>query len=428
MEMIHLLRAQGVTLLTKTCLAGVLLVTLYNLTSFATSTDAAITRSFSGEADVNLYGLIDDLRDADEFSAFRESIDDLERLASFYTALTSDNELTFLSSFDQPVPVRDFRGGLSYEYGYGTDLSTHGHYREQETGRDLFDAKSLQVNRAAFEFYNLETSDGQPLPWDSVDYTRGVTPVVLGDDYRGVYEVGERFTGRLYAAGVTFEVAGFLRPDSSIFYQGDIDYFLDDHIVIPYPERLEGLVRENQELYGIISFAMVNGDIAAAKSLTSADVLERLSGIAQTSGFSDYTLLNVSPYLTQFTMTKKIIDDNFGLVLAIELAVAGGVLFSVAVLDRYLFAREAPRYRIAWLAGASPGRVLRAALLPVLAAEGGVAVLLAVAQIVLPQHSAEALQPVFLGFLAFACLDVVHHGILTARLLRSESGKAPVAS
>lgn len=418
-----MLRAGVLPLIAKILLAGILFVTLYNVVTFSESTHAAVNRSFSDNADVNLYGLIDDLHDPDAFRSFRDSLPDLERLGAFYNQLSNDDELTFLSSFDQPLPIRDFPGDGSFEDGYGTGMSTRGPYTDEETGRTMVDVKSLQMNRNAFEFYKLRTSTGDTPDWETIDYEASVTPVVLGSDFEGVYEVGDTFVGTLYFAEMTFEVAGFLAPHSSIFYHDDINFFLDTSVVIPYPEQLRGFTEANKDFSGILSFAMVNGDIAASKNLATDEVLDRLASIASSTGFENYALLNVSPYLTQFTLTKKIIQSNLGLVVAIEGALVAGVLFAIFLLNRFLFARESNRYRIAWIAGTSRQRIFLTSLPSVLVAHGGIGAVVATAYLMYPQHSEAALRPVLLAFAAFVLLDLGQHGRLLATLIRTESGE-----
>ncbi|ARC57675.1 hypothetical protein AS850_11390 [Frondihabitans sp. 762G35] len=421
MRALHTLRAEALPLLAKVLVTGILLITFYNVETFSASTDDAVNTSFSADADVDLYGLIDDLRDPDAFSAFRDSVPDLDRLAAFYSALSDDDELAFLSSFDQPVPIQDFRGGSPFEEGYGTDAHTRGPYLDERTGRETLDVKALQINREAYEFYRLTTSTPTSLPWAAIDYDAATTPLLLGSDYEGVYDIGDTVRGTLYFKEVTFEVAGFLEPSSSIFYHDDIDFFLDDYIVIPYPERLPAASEATKDFAGILAFAMINGDIAAPKHLSADDVIARLSSLATATGFDEYTLLNVSSYLVQYTLTKRVIDSNLGLVLALEVAVAAASLVAIHFLDRFLFARRTPRLLAAWLAGCPPRRLFAQSLRPVLIAHGGVVVLLAAAYGILPQHDPYALRPVLLAGAVVLLLDIAHHRALLARLIRTES-------
>lgn len=423
MALIHLLRTQGPAVMTKSLALGFLLVTLWCVSAFSQSTDDAVERSFSQGADVNLFGLVDDLQDPDAFSSFRESTDCLDRLADFYNELADRADLTLLSSFDQPIPVRDFRGGDGFEYGSGTELGTRGHYVDDVTGDDLFDTKALQLNRQAFEFYKLQAT-GEPLPWEAIDYTTGSTPVILGHDYDGVYDVGDTFRGDLYSEAVTFEVVGFLDANSSIFYKDDIDFFLDRYIVVPYPERLDHVKAAEKDFTGILEFAMINADIAAPRDVTADELLDRLSVVEHATGFHDYSLLGVSPYLTQFTLTKKAIRDNFGLVVSLEIALAAAVVFSIVVMNRFVFSRRRTRCRIAWLAGTSRGRITQILLRPALLAQAGAGLVFAVGSAILPFHSPDSLRPVVSAFALVVVLDAVHQAALVAALVRTESGKA----
>ncbi len=81
----------------------------------------------------------------------------------------------------------------------------------------MVNVKSVQMNQAAFDFYNLKTESGTALNWDEIDYAADSIPILLGADYRSVYDIGDTLKGNYYSQIVEFTVVGFLEADSSVF-------------------------------------------------------------------------------------------------------------------------------------------------------------------------------------------------------------------
>ncbi|GAA3598543.1 hypothetical protein GCM10022198_23490 [Klugiella xanthotipulae] len=343
----------------KSLVFSLFFLAFYNFLSFSQETDAAINQSFSSDSEVNLYTLTDTLVEADEFSEFRESKNELDKLGSFYNALNDGGQFTFLSIFDQPLPVKDFRGDETYDYGYGTEMSVQGKYFDEDFGAQAQNVKSIQMNKNAFEFYKIRTEGGQEIPWKEIDYSGSEVPILLGSNYANLYRVGDVIQGNFYFKTLNLRVAGFLEPGSSIFYKNEINHYLDSYILIPYPDTLRGITDEEQFFQGILSFAMINGDLVARKDLSSAQLIEDLQAISRDTGFYDYTLIDVPTYLVQMSLTKSIIEDNYTLLLSIILAMGIGVICVTFFINRGILVRRWEGGLVYWLLGRSREEIMR---------------------------------------------------------------------
>lgn len=392
----------------KSLIVGVFLLSVHSLVAFTESTETAVDRSFSADAEVNLFSLVDTLADPDEFSAFRESRDALRTLGSFYEALDAHPDLTYLSSFDQPVPVREFAGGDTFDEGYGMQSGARGTYLDPVSGRESRDVKSIQMNRDTFEFYRLHLSSGEEIAWDAVDYTTSRVPVLLGASYDGTYRVGDELDGNLYSKDLVLEVVGFLEPAASIFYKGETNFFLDDYVLIPYPPALGSIEPSDQQFAGILRFAMFNGDIAASKDMSADMLLQELFAISQQTGFSGYTLTDVPSYLVQLTLTRRLIQDNLGLVATIEVLLGAAAIGAALALNGYVALRRRDRDTVRLMLGHD-----RIALNKTLASAWVVETLMTTALLIvgvalLPVDSGRALMVTTAGLAVCAGLDLGH--------------------
>ncbi len=333
----------------KCCIVVTIALCAYMLLSFVASTNGAIKQSFSRQADYDIYSLVDSFMDDPEgFYAFRQDREKLSSLARFDEGLSSSGCFTFLSVFDQPVTVFDFKGGeefgYSYGMGYGSDVIDYG-------GRSAFNAKAVQLNRAAFDFYGLRVAKGASLPWGDADWNEPNLPVLLGSAYVGAYDLGDILEGDLYGQSMRFEVMGFLEEGSSILYQGNPAFGLDYSIVIPYPSSFEELANLEGSFGGIALFAYVNGELAVAKGTQASVLLDALDRISADSGFDGYGVAGLYDYSTKVTQIRQLIEDNVatvGLMGALLLGVGCVVL---AAANSALASGHSGRRRLAEILG-----------------------------------------------------------------------------
>lgn len=422
-ELLRDLRSNGPLLLAKTVALGLLLLSVFHIGSFTRSADAAVDRSFSAEAEVDLYSVVDTLWEDADYSDFRQSGASVNRLAAFYNGLDEERSFRLLTTTAQPMPIADFRGGDVFDAGYGSDSGVRGEYVYPEAGgARLRDVKSLQLNRQAFEFYHLRVGAGSGIDWAAVDYSTGRIPVLLGADYRGIYELGDVLDAQYYFFPKEFEVVGFLEPDSSVFDQGELNTFLDDHIVVPYPERLDPVNPADQEFQGILYFAMVNSDIAAPTGSSPDDVLATIGRISDRTGFQDYTLLNMPTYLVQYRLMKQIIQDNLALLIGLGLLLATAVLAMNALLSALVAQRRAAASTVLHLQGHRRQIIDRRNARLVLAEYAALAAVLAAVMLTLPNAN----PTVSLAVLAALAVVGIADAALQNRLISHRLASGPV--
>lgn len=254
-----------------------------------------------------VYHIADNLYDENEYSTFRKSKGDVSSVSEFYDLLMEDNQLIFASMFDQQIPVRGFKGDDRFDYGYQTDIGVIGKYTNEEG--EFQNVKCMQMNRKTYLQYNLHKKSEANLFDEKINYNTGYLPIVLGNDYQEFYDIGDRLTVKYYFLPFEFEIVGFLPDNTEIFYNGNIHTSLDNYIVVPYPNHIDEI--NDFEFRGIISLAMLNGDIIVKeKGEALSYVLEKLEVFKQETGFDHYDVWGVPQYIIQYQQLYKIIENN----------------------------------------------------------------------------------------------------------------------
>lgn len=356
-EILFDLRKNGALVTSKAVIAALLLASIYNVLSFSASTESAIDTQFGESNDRNLFSITDSVIDSDEFERTRQDPAAIGRVASFYNAMNADDSYELLSAFDQPIPLANFPGGDQFDAWRQISPDSGGEYLDPNTGDPTVDVLAMQLNKKAFAFYGLSVEEGDGLPWETVDYSTGEAPVLLGSNYRGIYAIGDRLQGNFYSAPITMTVVGFLEPNSSMFYKRESGFYLDDYIVMAYPPRLEQPTSENITFAGILAFAMINADIAAPRSMSSDDVIGAVHAAAQRAGFEDYAFIDVPQYLTQYSLTRNLLLENKRLVTSLLGAITVSAALVMRAAARAIARRRATALRVRWILGETQSQI-----------------------------------------------------------------------
>ena len=125
----------------------------------------------------DMYKMIDNFYDPEDFSDFREKPENINMLASFYNELQMSDE--FVAS----------------------------------SNNSAINIKALQVNKEAYDFYKIVVEEGNAIPWESVSYQGTSIPILAGSDYKELYQQGDIIVGNYYSKIVNFEIIGFLREN-----------------------------------------------------------------------------------------------------------------------------------------------------------------------------------------------------------------------
>ncbi|MBL3716811.1 hypothetical protein GHK52_08315 [Lactococcus garvieae] len=345
------LKQNVVLIALKSTLISFLFIFFYICISFMHSSNEAIDREFSDAQKENMYGLVDTLHDPNDFSKFRGDISSINHVADFYNQLNKSDNFNFLSIFDQPIPVTDFKGDMQFDYAFDTERTKKGFYQDEQTGEKLFDVKALQMNAQAFSFFNLSVKKGTTIDWDTVNYDSNVLPILLGSDYNDIYNVGDIIGGSLYFKKYQFKVVGILRENASLFYQNNRNTFIDNYFIIPYPPKLPKATEKDKEFYGILNFAMINGNIAASRDMTGTELLNKLHDISLKSNFSHYTLWSMPAYLIQFNFMYNIIQKNLNLIFGVIALLSLALYIVLRCLDKVMIKRRLNTIKYFWIQG-----------------------------------------------------------------------------
>lgn len=408
MEVRRDLRRGAIARVVKSGLLAALLVACYTVAIFLVSVDEAMSQGLSPDAEREMISVTDTLDNPDEFAETAGSLQGYQAVARFYDQLTSLPSGTFLSAFDQQLPVEAFKGGKGFFAPMGEEQVAPA-FKHPATGTTFQAVRSIQLNEAAWTFYGLSVDAGAGVDWAQVDYEAKAVPVVLGAAYQGRYEVGDTMTADLYGRIVTLEVAGILQPRSYLYYKGDLNYSLDSSVLLPYPPSVPAAPPEETErFYSILTFAMIAGDIAVDQDSSIPQVRREIELASQRSQFPTYAILGAPGYLTQYTLVRDIVMENRSLILALLSMVAAAAVIAAAWTNRRTAQQRRGWSQALWVLGHPRTTVAHVVLMSGLAYASLTVVLVGIGVGRLPGQNPQALVALIGVLTLVVVADLVH--------------------
>ncbi len=272
----------------------------------------------------DMYKMIDNFYDPEDFSDFREKPENINMLASFYNELQMSDKFEVVTSFNQAIYVDDFKGDNRFYFNSDEFVAS--------SNNSAINIKALQVNKEAYDFYRIVVEEGNAIPWESVSYQGTSIPILAGSDYKELYQQGDIIVGNYYSKIVNFEIIGFLRENFSIEYRNISKLNLDSYIIIPYPKKLWN-VKNDFMFEGILYFAMVNCYILP--HVDEISLLKEVKEIADETGFTDFALVGIENFQLQNIQLLLLAQDYRGVIILALL----GLFVVVSAIGTGIFSR-----------------------------------------------------------------------------------------
>lgn len=315
------------------------IISLFLITIVLSFTIFLMLQSFSKENIIvnsyhnkTIYTMHDTLYEDDDFQKFKSNYKNIDTISNFYNLAYENKNIEFLSVFDQPLDIEDFKGNKKF-------------WENREANSSEYNIKSLQMNEKVFDFNKLQISLGKGINWKEIKVLDKNIPVILGSDYKEFYKVGDQFNGKYYNRDVTFDVVGFLKDNQSIYYRKNLEFYLDEYILVPYPYKCEKITyKDNSDNYlfkSTLYFAMINSDVSPIES--DIDISKTLNNIASQSGFSNFTLLGESPIHNQYLQIINIIKTQQKLLVPLILI---SFFFTIMIQANTIFILKRKRQNV----------------------------------------------------------------------------------
>ncbi|MBF0776747.1 hypothetical protein BVE84_04845 [Streptococcus azizii] len=331
-------------------LHGVSIVLVVLLTSLITISSQLLLKNSQARHNLNQmshgysrYTLIDTLLEDADFYQFRTDREKLNTLVNFYNSLYQSQGFEFLPTFNQPLFIQSFDKGENFLYSREIDNFN------QSTPQPMA-VKSFQISQKAFNFYQLTVEEGEEFDWKNMTLSNLENyPIILGHHYRGHYQVGDKLVAGFYTKDVTFEVKGFLPPNSYVYYKGNPEFYLDDYLVVPYPPILAAVGADDFSFEGILYFAMLNSQFVTR--LSEGEMLRVIQRYSHQSGFVDYSIIEVDDFFIKYEQLLSAVTYSRMLLIILLVVLSSLFCYLIISLSILILRYYRDSIRVSWLMG-----------------------------------------------------------------------------
>ena len=254
------------------------------------------TKTANNFENQNVFQITDQLINEREEEFFSEN-NGYDVLNSFTNTLSESSEFTFYTAVWQPIGIANFKGDRLFDPNYQNGSSTPSYQINNKTYSSVL---SLQANDAVFKLNNLKIYKGRYFSKDEYIFKENTAtiPVILGNRYFKLYQIGETINIFLYGKELTGKVIGFLDSSEKVMTTNQPELNLDKYIILPSiifnNAPSEYLLKDkNNELFFRASLLARTNNLILTKN-TPLNTRKIIDHISMNTGFYDFQVIGAN--------------------------------------------------------------------------------------------------------------------------------------
>lgn len=172
----------------------------------------------------------------------------LEKMMNLYNTISNDKDIKYYEILTQPLEyIGEYKGEIKFTQG--EEL-----INQKIDNNCITPLNSIQISEKASEYLHLSNNILYGEYFSKDDYLLNDTqevPVVLGNSYLGIYNLGDSF--ECYYLGtmkLKLKVIGFLKENSK--FSLEYEYLLDNEIILPVLNINDTLLLKNKDFSNIL--------------------------------------------------------------------------------------------------------------------------------------------------------------------------------
>lgn len=307
------------------------------IVSFVTATLYSDTISTSENAQqklekVSYHRIFDNLVEEYETQFFSKE-NYLAKLKNMYLSLVSSDAFEYLEIYMQPVEINDNNIPETFLYGYergDEGYSVRSSMNLNGEKQTSYNVKCFWISENVQSSFDMTCSDGKLFQSDDFAFDSMEIPVLLGDEYKNMFEIGEVLSGNIMIkTPINLKVIGFLDKGSYLYHYGRYEN-LDRYLLLPsvnmnsIPESALQIMEQK-----ILYLMKINGTLKSSQSLENLQL--DINRICESSGIVPYSYVDGAPNIQSYMFNSSITEiQAFVRMLALML-----LIFSFITLILY---------------------------------------------------------------------------------------------
>src|SRR5699024_710029 len=150
------------------------------------------------------------------------------------------------------------------------------------------------------DFFGMDVSEGRIWNEDDFKDSHNEMPILLGSSYRNLYSIDDELIINHYNKTLTVKIIGFLKENSRVYFNNDVEFYLNKHVLLPYINYENDPTSKTDEIFQQASyFAMINGYIITDDNQSGIqNMIQRIEAIAQKHSVN-YSFIGMNPHFNK---------------------------------------------------------------------------------------------------------------------------------
>ena len=155
------------------------------------------------------------------------------RLMSYHETLSESGEISFVPFCGNHVEILNVDIPEPCVVNYGEEFMNESFY--EIDGEKAVAAEAIQIFESFLDLFPLEIADGRGFIESDFRYMKDRRiPVIMGSEYKELFETGDIFEGYYLFERVSFEVIGIAKSGNSFYHPAVGPALYDRYIIMPF--------------------------------------------------------------------------------------------------------------------------------------------------------------------------------------------------
>lgn len=264
------------------------------------------------------------------------------KLKNFHSDLINNSKFNYYEYIDQQLYLKNFNGEEKFynEFKYSKNIHENGDV--VINGEKLSGIKNKIVSESILDKYNIKVCEGRM--FTSEDFLlknfNQVIPILLGNDFKNNYSVGDTIDGELNYFKFKFKVVGILEKNTLLnpLDSNNLES-LDTYIITPSFNVSDNIKFNSTEEVMFTNFFYLqktNGIVGLSENFPLSEFISDLEYLVKKNDIFDYQLNNILKLNTSFIKLSSNDSINIIKLIGIFMSVLSIIIVVFTSLQKLL--------------------------------------------------------------------------------------------
>lgn len=267
-------------------------------------------RNINTYQELKLIGVVDTYANADELTTLFESYDALEKMSQFNEIL--NKKFDFFEIYNQPLQSK-FYWNIDDDFLEDYDGIPMKNQEVEIDGKKYFisSLNSIEVNFNSYNYFLDYIDEGRGFCEADFEYNEGEkVPVILGNDYKSFYSIGDVIKLNYLEKDFEYKVIGFFEKGLRVKIENS-EYDMNKYLCVPFFKFNGHNIDESERIFWLRYFEEKNSGyikVNDIKNLSKEEIIENYK--TEIEKDAEQLKIKYSTLGIIYDISSEIVDDE----------------------------------------------------------------------------------------------------------------------